>query len=240
VGNLRFGRTILDYNLASNAAVQAAGGVRVTFDINPTDAGGGGVAGRDWGGVLFSDTNSTVTIGGPAAAANTNASARFSVAPRNSGSLLYKRMNPNLVPLNTGNPYNAAFNEPVFDQAALTAYLSETETFRNNNGFENPTVYEVIIEVYSDFSANSASTARAWIGPKGGTLLEMDFDRSTLSVVDPAVFTWGANGGAAYLAFVGNAATHVFDNLTVSAVPEPGSFSLLAAAGALSLRRRRR
>lgn len=239
-GNLRFGRTILDYNLASDAQVQAAGGVRVQFDINPTDAGGSGIAGRDWGGVLFSDTNSTVTIGGPAAAANTNASARFSVAPRNSGSLLYKRMNPNLVPLNVGNPYLGTFNEPVFDPAALSAYLSDTEANRTANGFVNETVYEVVIEVYSDFSAGAASTARAWIGPKNGALVEMDFDRSTLAVTDPAVFTWGAAGGSAYLAFVGNAATHLIDNVVVSAVPEPAGLLMgLSAVIPLALRRRR-
>ncbi|HMO86651.1 MAG TPA: hypothetical protein PKC18_17195 [Lacipirellulaceae bacterium] len=225
VGNLRFGRTILDYNLAGNAQIALAGGVRVQFEINPTDAGGGGVAGRDWGGVLFADTNSTVTIGGPAAAANTNANARFSVVPRNSGSLLYKRMNPNLVPLNVGNPFLGTFSEPVFDPAALAAYISDTEANRTANGFPNDTVYTVRIDLLSTFAAGAASTARTWIGPKNGPQVEMDFDNS-IAGVTPAAFTWGANGGQAYLAFVGNAATHALDNLVVSAVPEPSSVVL--------------
>lgn len=96
------------------------------------------------------------------------------------------------------------------------------------------------LRVYSDVSACAATTARAWIGPKNGALVEMDFDRSTLAMTDPAIFTWGAAGGSAYLAFVGNAATHLIDNVMVSAVPEPAGLLMgLWAVVPLALRRRR-
>lgn len=247
-GELRFGRTILDYNFATDPNVQAAGGFSVEYKINVSDAGGGGLSGRDWGGVALVDTNSVLRTGGPGAISNfANDNIRAATLPRNSGSMLIRLNNSTDVDLpstgggNTpnaddaseyrrvvGNPLNAGFNEPIFDAAAHSAY---TATMGGDaayaGGFENPAVYTVRMEITSPnfLNNNGPALIRTFVnglevdlndGLAGvqGNSFRLGNDPS-LSGTDTDVNTLPYQGGL-YLAFIGNSATHLIDDLVVS------------------------
>ncbi len=225
-GFIPIGRTILDYNLGTDAQILAAGGFRVTVDLQPSNIGGGGFQGRDWLGLLLTDSNNTQVIGGQAATFNLNNSdVRVGAAPRNSGSVLTRLDN---VLFGDGKP-DPNIAEDIFDQNAFDNYVT---LFNSDDGSpgEDPTPefvddswYTMRLDVRKAagtaeiFDADAAHTVELYIGPQGGELQRMDFDISTPGVLEDA-FSWGDNNPEtglgnpdptpgekdAYIAFVGN------------------------------------
>ena len=233
VGVLRTGRTILDLNLANNSTIQSNGEFTVEFEIDPTDDGAGGVAGRSWAGFALGHTNDT-TQWGSEQFLPFNADARLGFAPRNSGTMLSVARG-GFGALLDGNPSNP-FNEIIFDAEVFDDYSSNYNP-ASGQPFLNFKEYTLRIEVDSDFSAGAASTATVFIGEVGGTLTNVGtFD-----------FVWGENAGEAYLALGGNQALHKIDNLVIEAlpsgllanVPEPTTWTLTAMATFLLCGRRR-
>ncbi|HMP05864.1 MAG TPA: hypothetical protein PJ982_05900, partial [Lacipirellulaceae bacterium] len=179
-GAIRFGRTILNYNLATDPFVQAGGGFVVQYKINPTDVGG-----RDWAGVALIDTNSLLRVGGQGAvAAAGNDNMRLALMPRNSGSLLIRRNNSTDVDVPStaagnapndddaseyrrlvGNPLGA-FNEPVFDPVALAEYTAlMAGDPASTVAYPSDVFYSVRLEITSpDFTVrNGPAFARIFI-----------------------------------------------------------------------------
>ncbi len=223
-GILRSGRTILDYNLATDPTILANDEFTIDFEVNPTDDGGASFNGRDWAGFALGNTNDLGNWGGSLFLPNNN-NARLGFAPRNSGTMLSVARG-GFGTLTDGNPSNP-FNELIFDQEVFDDYTTNYV----EGSFEpyiNEKEYTIRIEVASDFSANAASTATVFIGEVGGPLTNVGtFD-----------FQWGDNADEAYLTLAGNQAIHKFDNLIVellpaavsgiAAVPEPSALALLA------------
>lgn len=227
LGVLRNGRTILDYNLATDATIQSNGEFTIEFEVDPADDGPAG-AGRAWGGFALGNTNDTTNFGGALFLPN-NPNARLGFAPRNSGTMLSVARG-GFGTLTDGNPSNP-FNEIIFDSEVFNEYSSE---YVEGSGapFISDKDYTIRIEVASDFTAGAASTATVFIGEVGETLENVGtFD-----------FVWGDNAGEAYLAFAGNQALHKIDNLLVevlpasaiaAAVPEPTTIGLAFVAVAI-------
>ncbi|MEO0515522.1 MAG: hypothetical protein AAF086_09575, partial [Planctomycetota bacterium] len=110
-------RVVLDYNLAVDASIQAAGGAFISFDVNPgdgDDANGNPGNGREFAGVALSDSNANPPYGGAGAITNdSNTTLRYAVLPRNSGSSgnLIRDINGDYQLTATGNPAAGGFNE---------------------------------------------------------------------------------------------------------------------------------
>ena len=247
-GRINFGRVILDLNLATADAI-AAGGVTISFDVNPADLNDDTANGRDWAGIVLGDSNSpTGSVGGSGFATGGNPDARLAIAPRNSGSLL-----SNVKPggLNgDGNP-DGGINEPIFDQGTYDRYVqfvNDGNTGDVDNPFVNDEFYNVTLTV--------SETAPGNLFADGATLnyaLSVDGDPVTLNQGMSGQFVWGDNNPLtasmgtdptpgtrdAYLVFVGNTGEHEFDNLAVTLIPEPASLSLLGLGGLALVRRRR-
>lgn len=217
-GELRFGRTILDVNLASLPAVQSAGGFAIQADIRPSDTGNAGGNGRDWAAIMIADSKDTAAIGGPGAISNlNNDNIRFGAAPRNSGSLL-RRVNNE--PAGTGaggdqlfavgNPFNAGINEPIIDNSTFNDY---SINYLGPNGtsppddYVNPSSYSVSVTVDAPNGYGAGAQAFATLSVDGNTIYTNE------------AFTWGSDPEDAdnvYLGFVGFASAHEFDNLQLS------------------------
>ena len=247
-GRINFGRTILNSNLATPAAV-AAGGIRISFQVNPTDLNDAIALGRDWAGIVLGDSNQTNTVGGSGYITGGNPNARIGLAPRNSGSLL-SLVQPGGF-RGTGNPNAGGFNEPVFDQATFNAYDAFVDAGNAGNGteFDNEQFYTVALTVTETAAGNlfadgatlnfsvTINGAAVTLGQApGGTLVWGDNDTQT-GVAGATDTTPGVRD--AYLVFVGNTGEHQFDNLSVSVVPEPATLGLASLAGLALLRRRR-
>ncbi len=234
VGVLRSGRTIIDYNLATDSTITSNGEFTIEFEVDPSDDGNGGSLGRSWAGIALGNTNDLTNWGGALFLPN-NGNARLGFAPRNSGTMLSVARG-GFGTLTDGNP-STTFDELVFDQEVFDNYAAN---YNNGSGddFLNDKAYTMRVEVASDFSANAPSTATVFIGEVGGTLTNIGtFD-----------FQWGDNAGEAYIALAGNNDVHKIDNLIVevlpasslASVPEPSSLMLgLASLMAVGLYRGR-
>ncbi|MEO1237738.1 MAG: PEP-CTERM sorting domain-containing protein, partial [Planctomycetota bacterium] len=251
-------RVFLDYNLAADADVQAAGGFVVEYQVNPgngDDANGESGTGREFAGIILTDTNDLALIGGAGAVNGGNASSRFGLTPRNSGSVGYRQFTSGgLVNNLGGNPNAGGFNEQIVDQVTFDAYTAGAPlSGGGETGLLDPFIsdifYDVRLEVTGDFSAGSEVLINAFVDG-----VAIDFDLSTAEV-DASVIAWGDNaiidssGGPPvntgvivpqlYLAFAGFNNPHLVDNLVVSAIPEPGTLALAALGGLVVLGRRR-
>lgn len=233
-GLLRDGRTIVDYNLATDATILANQEFSIEFEVDPADEGTIGTAdGRAWGGFALGNTNDLVNWGGSLFLPN-NGNARLGFAPRNSGTVLSVARG-GFGTLTDGNPSNP-FNEIIFDSDVFNDYSANYNP-ATNLPYINEKEYTIRIEVASDFSANSASTATIYIGEVGGSLVNQGtFD-----------FQWGDNAGEAYIVFGANQALHKIDNFiiealpaSVGAVPEPSSVAMIGACLLCVARRRTR
>lgn len=250
-GILANNRIILDYNLAADPSVILAGGVTIQFDAAPGDL----QTGREFAGIVLADSNSLEILGGPGAINGGNPDSRFGLAVRNSGTVGFRQFqddgdsdpNTGAPTLNlVGNPFGGggvgAVNESVFDQATFDAYVA------NGAGeFVNPDIYTVEMNVTGDFTAGSVVTITATVDG-----VPVDFDPSTPGLDAVSTIEWGDNdlrnpdgstsGVSApqlYLDFLGFNGPHGYDNLIVSAIPEPTSLGLLSVAGIGLIRRRR-
>ncbi|QDU71524.1 PEP-CTERM sorting domain-containing protein [Mucisphaera calidilacus] len=257
---LNFGRVILDYNIATDADVLGMGAVEIKVDFNPGNTGGPSFNGRDWLGVFLGDSNQlNGSIGAQFALTGGNPDARVGAGPRNSGSTI-ARLGPANIRA-AGNPSAGNFNEPAYDPSALDDYIAwqaggdGTAPGDPVEEFPNDRWYTLKLLVTSApgftlFEANAPHLAQLHIGPQGGTLDRVDFIPQTPEIEEQ--FSWGdnntltASGGTdttpgvndAYLVFVSNGADHRFDNLTISAVPEPAGMAVLGLGAAALLRRR--
>ncbi|MEO0514298.1 MAG: PEP-CTERM sorting domain-containing protein, partial [Planctomycetota bacterium] len=115
-------------------------------------------------------------------------------------------------------PAAGGFNEEIFDQTNFDLY-SQTQP----DPFLNALFYSVEIAVFGGFTENEIMTVNTTVN---GVAL------------DPQTIQWGV-GGQAYLSAVAFNGGHQYDNLVVSAIPEPGSLALVAV-GSLALVTRRR
>ncbi|MEM7624175.1 MAG: PEP-CTERM sorting domain-containing protein [Planctomycetota bacterium] len=222
-GSFANSRIVLDYNLAADPDVIAGGGFVVEWQVNPgdgDDAAGETGLGREFAGIALSDSNLNPPFGGAGALTNaSNETIRFAILPRNSGSVgSLTRTAGNVRTLTAGGNPSSGFNETVFDQATFDDYV--------NSGlpdpFANDTFYDVRLEVVGDFTAGSSTLITATVG--GLTLPQFDIE-------------WGV-AGEAYLSGIAFNGPHQYDNLKISAIPEPASL-VLAAVGGLALLRRR-
>lgn len=233
VGRLSNNRIVLDYNLATDASVIAGGGFIAEFQIAPPDGDdtlGESGTGREFSGIAVVDSAQNPPFGGVGAITNVNNDViRMGLLPRNSGSVGYlARLAGNTRILAAGGDPNSGFNEFVFDQPVFDDYVNQGAP----DPFVNPKTYDVKIIVQSDFTAAAPSIGRAFIDG-----VEIDFDSSDADI-DPLAFEWGT-AGEAYLSFLGFNGPHQYDNLKITALPEPTSALIgqLAISG-LAIRRR--
>lgn len=147
---LNFGRTLLDYNIAAAPGITTAEAVQITVDINPGDTGDVPFNGRDWAGILLSDSNSLVAIGGsPALFSSGNQDSRVGAGPRNSGTMIVRQGPANIRA--TGIP--GSLNEPIFDNATWNDYQNwyaggdGTDFGDPVNAFENDSSYTFRMEI---------------------------------------------------------------------------------------------
>ena len=199
-GILNSGRVIYDYNLGADPSVLAADAIIIQFDIDPGNTGSGTANGRDWGGLLLSDTTNSAVLGSQLAISNVNnVDVPFGIAPRNSGSIVTR-----LAPTNRlldGNP-DGGINEAVFDQ---TAYDDYVDWYNGGDGtsagdpvleYVNDTFYTVKLTISKPtggtlFDDSAVHGFTLEIGPQGGALSLIDLDPSTPGVED--TLTWGDN-----------------------------------------------
>ncbi len=212
-------RVVLDYNLAADPDVIAGGGFVVEWRVNPgdgDDTAGESGTGREFAGIGISDSNQNPPYGGAGAITNgSNDTLRYAVLPRNSGSagLLLRTAGNVRTLLADGNP-DGGINEEIFDQAVFDDYVNQGAP----DPFANSKFYDVRIEVLGDFSAASPTTINTTIN---GVALATQ------------VVEWG-DAGQAYLSAVAFNGPHQYDDLRVTAIPEPASL-LLVTTGCLSL-----
>lgn len=207
-------RVVLDYNLATDPDVVAAGGFVVEWRVNPTDgddAAGDSGTGREFAGIGISDSNTNPPYGGAGAITNmNNTTLRYALFPRNSGSAGFlSRTAGNTYNLQaTGNPTSGGFNEVVFDQPVFDDYVNQGTP----DPFLNSKFYDVRIEVIGDFTAGSAAQV---ISSVNGVTLPTE------------TIEWGT-GGQAYVSAIAFNGPHQYDDLRISArIPEPTSLGLL-------------
>lgn len=203
-------RVVLDYNLATDPDVVAGGGFIVEWRVNPTDGDVNGT-GREFAGIGIGDSNMNPPFGGAGAITNTNNSTlRYALFPRNSGSVGFLSRDPGPSPgvynLQAGGNPNSGFNETVFDQPVFDDYVNQGTP----DPFVNDKFYDVKIVVEGDFSTDSLVTVTSTVN--GLTL--------------PAkTIQWGT-GGQAYLSAVSFNGPHQYDDLRITAIPEPASLVL--------------
>jgi hypothetical protein len=243
-GEIDANRVIVDYNLKNNAAIVTGGGFSVEALISPTDLS----TGREWGGIVLSSTNSTTVIGGIGAISNkSNDSVRLGLGVRNSGTLLNRinnsvdfedPANPNVTQTDDlndflfgdGNP-DGGINEPIFDQTTYNAYVAATPY---TDPFASALSYllRVDVSLVGGFGQGNQAIASVYVNN-----VQVDMDLATPGV-QSATFLQGWQGDM-YLAVLGSGNDNLFDNLKITAIPEPASLAL-ASAGAVALLARRR
>lgn len=209
-GRFTNSRIVLDYNLAADATVIAAGGFVVEFSVNPGDGDIEGT-GREFAGIALSDSNANPPYGGAGAITNqSNTTLRYALLPRNSGSagLLTRTAGDTYNLLADGNP-DGGINETVFDQDVFDAYSASTPF---PDPFVNDQFYDVRMVVLGDFSEGSDVLVTSTVN---GTQLQTE------------TIEWGV-GGQAYLSAIAFNGPHQYDNLRVAAVPEPSAMAMLA------------
>lgn len=228
-GTYSSSRVVLDYNLAADAAVIAGGGFVVEWRVNPVngdESAGETGSGRDFAGIAIGDTNLNPPYGGAGAITNTsNDALRYVVMPRNSGSagLLYRSAGNTYNLEAAGDPTSAAFNEGgrVFDQAVFDDYVNQGTP----DPFVNSKFYDVRVEVLGDFSAASAVTVNTTVNG---------------FAFAPQGIEWG-DGGQAYVSAIAFRGPHQYDDLRITAIPEPATIALagFGCLGVLAAARRR-
>ncbi|MEO0529981.1 MAG: hypothetical protein AAF266_05305 [Planctomycetota bacterium] len=205
-------RVVLDYNLATDPSVIAGGGFVVEWRVNPTDGDVDGT-GREFAGIGISDSNTNPPYGGAGAITNgANTTLRYALLPQNSGSVgRLTRTAGNVRTLTAGGIPGPSFSEIVFDQPTFDAYAAQDPL---PDPFVNDTFYDVRIEVLGDFTAASP------------TLITSTVNGVTLPT---ETIEWGA-AGQAYVSAVAFNGPHQYDDLRISAIPEPtaGVLALLA------------
>lgn len=231
-GRFSNNRIALDYDLAADPAVIAGGGFVVDVQVNPTDGDDSGT-GREFAGIALSHTIQNPPYGGAGAITNTsNDTLRFSLFPRNSGSVgnLQRQAGNARVLTAVGDPSNAGFDEFIFDQPTFDDYVNQGTP----DPFVNDQFYDVRLVVRSTFAPAAPATIAAYVDGK-----QVDFDLSDADI-DNAVVEWGSVGEA-YVSFIAFNGSHQYDNLRITALPEPttAALALLAATGLVSGRRRR-
>ncbi|MEM9586742.1 MAG: hypothetical protein AAGA03_05640 [Planctomycetota bacterium] len=220
VGQFTNNRIVLDYNLATDPDIVAAGGFRVQWQVNPTD----GATGREFAGIAIGDSNQNPPYGGSGAITNgANETLRYAVLPRNSGSAgLLTRTAGNVRTLTATGAPGPDFNEVVFDQPVFDDYSNQGAP----SPFDNSKFYDVDIVVTGQFvqgqSVNVATTVNGFS-------------------LDPQTIEWGVTGQA-YLSAIGFNGPHQYDNLLITAVPEPSGLMALVGCtmAGMMIRRRRR
>lgn len=226
-GRVSNNRAVLDYNLAADADVIAGGGFIVEWRVNPGDGDpnqGESGTGREFAGIGFSDSNQNPPYGGAGAITNVNnTTLRYALFPRNSGSAGFMRRAPGPAPgvyeLTAGGNPSSGFNEEIFDQVVFDDYVNQGIP----DPFANSKFYDVKVVVMGDFSQDSLVTVKP-----------------TVNGVDLATRTiqWGS-GGQAYVSAVAFNGPHQYDDLKITAIPEPSTI-LLGCVGLIGLARRRR
>lgn len=225
-GTLANTRVVLDYNLAADPDVIAGGGFVVEWRVNPGDGDdtlGESGTGREFAGIGLSDSNQNPPFGGAGAITNqNNTTLRYALFPRNSGSAGFlSRTAGNTYNLQAGGNPNSGFNETVFDQPVFDDYVNQGTP----DPFANSKFYDVSIVVLGDFSAGSSA-----------------FVTSTINGVTLPTETieWG-DDGAAYVSAIAFNGPHQYDDLRITAIPEPTTLLLASACllGSLGLTRRR-
>lgn len=214
VGVLPNTRVVLDYNLAADPAVIAGGGFVLEWRVNPTEGDVDGT-GREFAGIGISDSNTNPPYGGVGAITNgNNSTLRYALLPRNSGSVgRLTRTAGNVRTLTAGGIPGPNFNEIVFDQPVFDAYAAQDPL---PDPYVNDKFYDVKIEVLGDFTAASP------------TLVTTTINGLTLPT---ETIEWGT-AGQAYVSAVAFNGPHQYDDLRITAIPEPaaGVLALLAAA----------